>query len=467
MKLLILFLALFYLTGCHHDVPIAPNAPSVEETQMPVPNDLYLYTDDTRYLAIDNEGNPVLEVTDGQMGILRTEGLATGIAVQRAEGVVTDEYGWNAPEKTWCDIYSVTGEYEYSVPLNYVNQEGPFLSGYDLQAQTSKIYRRSDGALLYDDIYTCYAVGDYFYVNQGAWDAPGFFLDSRGEAVCSVPEEYSTAGCDLDNYLTVVQNGLVGLMRPDGTMALPCIYEELRAGQLGCVFVKNETGWHAVEVETGNVLFSSPTLIQYLLPHAAIVAVDHEKNSYQLVGLDGTPKTEQTFSWPSAHDTNADGIPEMFSATTDDYSKAFLFAPDGTVLYHADTNSSITVLSQTDALLSRYMEKENRNIWSWLDLQAGTETPLSAAYENIYYNPLYSEYGIEPGLISRGGTNELGWYRTDILDADGNVLLEDLQDMIYRGNGIFQCSRGFSSGLLKLDGTWLYEESSFSTLTDD
>ena len=127
----------------------------------------------------------------------------------------------------------------------------------------------------------------------------------------------------------------------------------------------------------------------------------------------------------------------------------------------------MTILSENAALLSQYLEEENRNLWAWLDLTDGTQTPLPSVYENTYYNPLYSEHGMEQGFFSRGGSNELGWYRTDILDAEGNVLLEGLQDVIYRGNGIFQCSRGFTSGLLRLDGTWLYEESSFSTLTDD
>jgi len=91
---------------------------------------------------------------------------------------------------------------------------------------------------------------------------------------------------------------------------------------------------------------------------------------------------------------------------------------------------------------------------------------LPQKYNNTYYNPLYSEHGAESGFFSRGGSNELGWYRTDILDAEGNVVLEGLQDMLYRGDGIFQCSRGFTSGLLRLDGTWLYEESAFNGLSD-
>lgn len=466
MKLLTFLLALLCLTGCSHDTPPIAEIPA-EQTETPVPYDLYLYTDDNRYLAIDTEGHVVMEVADGQMGILRTDGLASGIAVQRSEGVVTDEYGWKSPEKTWCDIYSVTGEYEYSVPLNYVNQDGPFISGYDLQAETSKIYRRSDGELLYDNIYNCYQIGDYFYVNQKSWDAPGFFLDREGTVVFSIPEGYSTAGSVLEEYLTVVQNGLAGLMQPDGTLALPCIYEELRAGQLGCVFVKDETGWHAMEAETGIVRFSSSTQIQYLLPDAAIVAVDHEESAYQLVAFDGTPLIEQTFSWPNAYDTDADGIPELFDARINDYTGTILFTPDGTVVYETESDCYVTILSEDAALLSQYLDDENRNLWAWLDLRDGTQTPLPAVYENTYYNPLYSEHGMELGFFSRSGSNDLGWYRSDILDAEGNVVLEGLQNLIYRGDGIFQCSRGFTSGLLKLDGTWLYEESSFSTLTDD
>ena len=336
-----------------------------------------------------------------------------------------------------------------------------------MEAETSKLYRRSDGELIMDGIHACYAVGDYIYVNQNDWSAPGMFLDSRGEIAARVPEDCTTAGSVLDQYLIVVRDGLTGLMRPDGTMALPCIYQELRTGQLGCVCVRDENGWHAVDVETGAVRFSSPTFIQYLLPEAAIVAVDQEKNAYRLVALDGTPLMEQTFSWPSVYDVENDGQAELFSASINDYTGTVVFKPDGTVVYETADDCYVTVLSGETALISRYFSDENRNLWTWLDLQQGTETPLPSVYENTYYNPLYSEAGIEQGLLSRGGTNELGWYRTDILDADGNVLLEGLQDMIYRGNGIFQCRRGFTSGLLKPDGTWLYEESCFSSLNDN
>lgn len=467
MKLLILLAALFCLTGCSPDVPPVQEIPPAEEAETPIPFDLYRYMDGSRYLAVDAEGNVILETTDGQMSILRTDGLASGIVIQCSEGVRTDEYGWNSPEKTWCDIYSVTGEYEYSVPLSYVGQEGPFLEGYDMQTGTTKLYRRSDGKLIMDGIYACYLLGDHIYVNQNDWSAPGVFLDSRGDVVARVPETYTTSGSILNQYLTVVQDGLTGLMRPDGTLALPCVYQELRAGQLGYVCVKDDTGWHAVDVETGDIRFSSPTRIQHLLPDAAIVAVDEEESAFRLVAFDGTPLMEQTFSWPSAHDVENDGQAELFSANINDYTGTVVFKPDGTVVFETQDDCYITILSEDTALFSRYLEEENRNLWSWLDLNAGTLTALPSVYENIYYSPLYSEYGMEQGFFSRGGSNELGWYRTDILDADGNVLLEGLQDVIYRGNGIFQCSRGFTSGLLRLDGTWLYEESSFSTLTDD
>ncbi len=466
MKLLLLLAALLCLTGCRNDAPPVDAPPPAVEEETAVPQDLYLYMDDTRYLAIDQEGRVILETTDGQMQILRASGQASGIAIQRSEGVKTDEYGWKTPERTWCDIYDVTGNYEYAVPLNYVNQQDAFLFGYDMQTQTTKLYRRSDGKLLCDNIYACFNLGDYFYVNQNDWSAPGMFLDGNGDVVTTVPESYSSNGSALDRYLIVVQDGLTGLMRPDGSLALPCLYQDLRTGQMGCVFVKDENGWHAMEAETGNVLFSSPTQIQYLLPDAAIVTADSEITPYRLVSRDGTPLMDQTFFWPSPYDAYGDGTPELFSANASNYDTVLIFKPDGTVLYEAQSGY-VTILNESAALLSQYLEEENRDLLSWIDLQAGTETPLSVAYENVYYNPLYSEYGIEPGLISRGGSNELGWYRTDILDADGNVLLEGLQDMIYRGNGIFQCSRGFTSGLLRLDGTWLYEESSFSALTDD
>ncbi|MBP3633280.1 MAG: DUF5046 domain-containing protein [Oscillospiraceae bacterium] len=471
MKKLIWILALLLLAGCSRGETEPLNTPLPEQPPVEQPSgNVYLYMDDNRYLAVDDGGNVVMEVTDGQLSILRRDEKIIGYAVKRSDGIVTDEYGWAQPEKTWNDLYDENFEFLYSLPLSYVALEHDLISGWNPNTGTSQVYRLSDGTLLYDDIYAFYELGEYCYVNQDDWNAPGMFLDGQGNTIAQVPQDCTTGGSVLDQYMVVIKNELHGLIAPDGTLALPFAYHELRSGQLGCVFARDDSGWHAIEVSTGKEVFSSPTPILKLFSETAIVE-DESGDAYQMVDYSGNALMDERFIWVNSYDTDDDGTPELLEAPLYEQDGNILFSPDGTVLYLSNTESSYMVMDENTVVLTiipqNSVDDPSGYLRYLLDPISGTQTLLPETSADAFYSPLYTEFGREHGLISRGGSNELGWYRTDILDTDGTVLLEGLQDMIYRGDGVFQCSRGFTSGLLRLDGTWLYEESSFSSLTDN
>lgn len=478
MKRLVVFLLLLCLTGCSaaHKTPILEEPVSRPEpgVETPVsqgdPEQLYLYTSGSRYLAIDSAGNVVLETSDGQMSILRRDRKAVGIAVMRSEGCVTDEWGWTQPERTWSDIYDLTGRLRYSVPTSYVNLEGDYLTGYNEETDSTQLYLWSDGSLLYDNICINYSLGDYYYVNQYDWNAPGFFLDCDGRELYRLPEDCTNHGSVLGRYIIVGQNGLFGVVNALGEYVLPCEYKAIRSEDTKYLYVQTDSGWQAIDPDTGATVFSWHNEIYALLQDCVIVATDELSTAYQLISTDGTPLIETPFSWPSRYDLDYDGETELFDVRINDYTNTILFRPDGTVLYQTEDDSYVMPIDNEFALINHYSGRDAssvpQNIWHLLNLNTGETTPLHSE-SDLYYGQVYSENGIEQGLLSASGANELGWYRTCVLDREGNVLLKDLQDMIYRGDHIFQCSLGFRSGLLRLDGTWLYEESSFSTLDDN
>jgi hypothetical protein len=83
----------------------------------------------------------------------------------------------------------------------------------------------------------------------------------------------------------------------------------------------------------------------------------------------------------------------------------------------------------------------------------------------VFVNLMTGE-GREPGYIYLTCPNAQGWARTAIVHQSGQIVLEDYQDVRYCGGGVVQCTRGFTGGLLRMDGTWLYQEERFNTLED-
>ena len=83
-----------------------------------------------------------------------------------------------------------------------------------------------------------------------------------------------------------------------------------------------------------------------------------------------------------------------------------------------------------------------------------------------HYEPL-------PYLEARYEDRQGNW-RTDILDEKGNLLVENLQ--IYTVNDFesdycdgyrILARRGFSQGMMDMEGNWIYKESIFGGLGND
>ena len=460
MKKLCIVLALVCLVGCspNTDRPEKPGQQAEANTQE---YDLYLYESDSRNLAIDVAGNVVMEIDDGQMSILSRDGRSVGISVERTEGRVTDEWGWVQPKHYRCDIYDVTGSFRYSLPVRYANLFDELIIGYNPSAGATQVYRWSDGKLLFDDVHAHYVLGETHFINQTAWESPGMFLNGDGTVLSKMPEQYTQIGSALDQYMIVAENGLQGLMDCNGTLVLPCEYLSITSTSEDCVFVQTESEWQALNPETGEILFRNDHSIHTLLEDCAIVAVGEEYGDYELVDLNGNRLLDRQFQWATVH---YEGDKIIIEAPINDYFGRILFTTDGTILYETEDDGYLVILSDTKIMKSVY--RSDATEWTIIDLEDGTEQAMDNSAGQYYYE-LYSTDGEEKGYLCCGKTNAQGWYRTDIVDLEGNVVLGDLQDYFYRGNGVFQCRLGFRSGLLRLDGTWLYEESTFSGLNDN
>jgi hypothetical protein len=91
-------------------------------------------------------------------------------------------------------------------------------------------------------------------------------------------------------------------------------------------------------------------------------------------------------------------------------------------------------------------------------------------YESI--NNLYLGAKGANGYYSRS-TLAAGWYTynnvqlMDVLDAEGNVLIERLKSVDMLSEDLFWVEKGFSRGLMDREGNWLYEQSIFDSEIDE
>lgn len=472
MKKIYILLALLCLCGCSAKTTeknqSTPPAPSETVQTQPQPQsgerDLFLFENGSRSLAIDEQGNVVLEIYDGEMSIPRTDTKAAGICVMRTEGVITDDWGWKQPERYRNDVYDVNGNYRYTLPLRYVNLFGNIAMGYNQETNTSQIYRWSDGTLLYDNVCAHYVLGDRHFINQHEWEAPGIFLDADGKELAVMPEQYIQNGRAGKHYMVVAQDGLYGLMNTEGELVLPCQYLAVENDSLDHVLAQTESEWQVIEPQSGEVLFRWPYPIEIWTGKAAIVQTSEQYGQYKLVDAQGNPLMEEALSWPSHYDPGKDSVNYLFHAAVYENGPNLLFTEDGTIIHSFEGNGYISVLDEDTVLEVDYYN--DGADWFLADPEQGTRLQLEGSTDTYYYR-LYDIQGVCEGYLCRTGLNEQGWHRMAILDYEGNVLLDELQSVVNRGDGLFQCTRGFTSGLLRLDGTWLYQESAFSGLDND
>ncbi len=80
-------------------------------------------------------------------------------------------------------------------------------------------------------------------------------------------------------------------------------------------------------------------------------------------------------------------------------------------------------------------------------------------YTDIY--PLYGSKYLSAGY-QFGNT-----YLTDLLDKEGNVVLEGLKNVTAAEETLISCEKGFYRGFMDMEGNWLYKESVFSSANDE
>lgn len=503
MKKIILLLLLLLLTGCGQTVEVPeepqtvvqpepepePELPEREETvipehayapslTLPQASEIYIYNNEAHTVAVSPTGEIILECTDGTLEPLKDvqTGQITGLLIQRQEGFQTTEWGEVMPLRQWCDLYDLNGTFLMEVPLNYVSAYGDYLYGYDQQTMKSKLYSRETRELLYDNVVFFTPLGEHYFVAEEIWGSPGTILTADGQIVTETPREYAVTSMLASRFAVIQQNERCGLLDETGTVVLPCEYEEIRTAWGDRVQVYAEGQYHVLDLTTGETVFRWKHPIDLLLPNTAVVQIDDNYSGSMLVSLDGTPLLDDTFDWiqPASH--GEDGEVTLLCGTRygDHGATYFYFTPDAEVINTLDVpNGYGQMISDTTVLISENIWDEETEISHGsirlVNILTG-QTLYELEGEYVSAHPMYTDAmlgeGLEEGYIIVNKRNAQGWQRQAVVHESGQVVLDDYQELSYVGGGVVQCVRGFTGGLLRLDGQWLYEEPEFASLND-
>ena len=137
---------------------------------------------------------------------------------------------------------------------------------------------------------------------------------------------------------------------------------------------------------------------------------------------------------------------------------------NGRIIYKIADGEWVSALTENSLIV-------NNQDWSFAELRnLGNEVLNKKEYESI--NNLYLGAKGANGYYSRSDL-AVGWYTynnvqlADVLDAEGNILIERLKSVDMLSENRFWVEKGFSRGLMDREGNWIYEQTRFDSETDE
>lgn len=499
---LILILCLLLCTACSEQTapPVTPDAapetviqpePVTEPDESGLPKRLpvYIYSGETDK-AIDSQGNVLLEGEAGSLSLLRDVYTGELVGIQRSchEGKTVDEWGFAQPERVWCQLYDPEGNFLLQLESSYVTVSGGLMSYYVADTDSYTVLRSSDGSTVAEGLRSIWLLDGMIVTKDIQWKSPSTVLDGNGNELWTQPEGWYIEGYHHDDgqyYLTAVDpEGLTGLVDLAGQTVLPCQYSQIRGVTKGRATVQDADGWRVLELATGETLMQWPYCIYSLFDRSAVVQSGEDFGRFILVDFEGNRLSDRVFQWVNLTDDDLDGMPELLHGNLDrseellpdgvtalQESVAFL-RPDGTEVFCAEYTGGHLEPINSNIVLRREMLPEDDTAFTYTLFDLTTEKAIPLPRRQYYVADMLWYYTSRPQPEDRqyfilSYQNELGHYRACVADTTGQILLDELKNCLYLGGGVFRVSRGFETGLMDLNGNWLYCQSQFTSVSSD
>ncbi len=470
--ILLLLLLCLFCTGC--------NAKEQQRSAQKQPEVYIVYdssrtTNDWDYLygAIDETGRMVLPMERRNVEVVydREKGQQLWL---RTITVTVDDPSLTAEELYDEDNYKhIHYQYQlYDLDGTFLQDLGQRLVvavyGDYVLYNDGRLESRKTGEVLLEDVGYMMQNGDFYILQNQQGD--GYRI---ADGSLKILREYTDCWIYGEQWLVVEQDGKMGVYGLDGTERIPCDYDKVRGcnapGVDLCIAQKGEQ-FFVISLEDGAVRYASAA--QDGVQEMEIVYADDDvmlmdfsryeqgewQQAMQMYNYEGEAVSERYETiYREYTDTDCYFIARDLSRTP------LLLNRQGEVVFEGAPDPWLQIAGNGRLIYSDW--KDNKA--QLLDLEGNKYG--SRDYESINSVYLYNgslETEQKPSLLLgryRYGGSEL----CDLLDLNGNILIEKAKNIAVLSEDRFWVEKGFSQGLMDDQGNWLFQQSLFDSAVDE
>ena len=472
MFILLLLLLCLLCTGC-----------SVKEQQEAAKErpEVYIVYDSSRttndwdylYGAIDETGRMVLPLERRNVEVVYDREKGQQLWLQTITVTVDD------PSLTAEELYEEENYKHIHYQYQLYDLDGTFLQdlgqrlvvavyGDYVLYNDGRLESRKTGEVLLEDVGYMMQNGDFYILQNQQGD--GYRI---ADGSLKILREYTDCWIYGEQWLVVEQDGKMGVYGLDGTERIPCDYDKVRGcnapGVDLCIAQKGEQ-FFVISLEDGAVRYASAA--QDGVQEMEIVYADDDvmlmdfsryeqgewQQAMQMYNYEGEAVSERYETiYREYTDTDCYFIARDLSRTP------LLLNRQGEVVFEGAPDTWLQIAGNGRLIYSDW--KDNKA--QLLDLEGNKYG--SRDYESINSVYLYNgslETEQKPSLLLgryRYGGSEL----CDLLDLNGNILIEKAKNIAVMSEDRFWVEKGFSQGLMDDQGNWLFQQSLFDSAVDE
>ncbi len=474
-KILAAALALL-LTSCGGGLfPPETSDPAGSSGESVVPETVLPGTEEPRVLPVSVDGQILIADTNGNeifagRGVYLLPDIFTNepayIVKRRYESMDRSEDDWVIDAKIFSTLYDLTGkELRPERECMYVTAFGDYLVSVENAYRGGMLERVSTGERLLDGVVYTSILGQKYVALSDADSEPMAWIDREGN-FRDVGDFWSCyQSGNPDYYITHDRDyTLQGVVDQNLETVLPLAYQSLNVVGDYILTWDGTTSQALLLPECREVLALEGRRLNYFDGEVGIAGAGADDWGYQLVDARGEPLHEEAFDYFLPDYANA---PCLAFATTDQYGNAVLLDRQGRVLLR-QAGASVTPLLRDRYLLSWWEQDSGEGAAAGvshcmvLDSKGGTVVPDGR------YSWISQVWGMDgsSGYL-QGASESSGYSVLDLLNADCSLRISGLREIYGISGDYISVQKGFSAGIMDLDGNWRYKTSIFHSISDE
>lgn len=442
-----------------------------------VKDNIYVIARNNQWGILDTQGKFVIEPQEYQLNILRDSITHEPKYIQASKiipGKKDEEYDVYWEDNEYLNaLYDTKGNLIYDFAEGWFSDVyGDYLSMY--RDEKMQMVNMKTGESLDVEDTNISVFKDYIVMSH--YDEPGIkFYNANMELVKELPEynfNYTTRDNEKTYFIVQNEERQAGLFDENFNLVVPCEYRWINEVNGNFVRAEDQSQCDVViDITTGETVMALDPAedLYYYDGNLALVATydKYGNRTYDMIHLNEDNRID-TYPYLSIINNSAWGHGANGFLVKNEDGTSTILDKEGNVFLELDGECWASC-NDKYFIIEYYGDKEeNRPVE--LYKPDGTKLDLPKDYASLH--PMY-QYEALPYLEAGYRDNQDNW-RIDILDEDGNLLIENLQIYTFSDFESDYCDgyrilarRGFSQGMMDMQGNWLYKESIFGSLGND